>query len=129
MKQFSEMKDVCFENLHSCERLEDDIDCIYEEALYLHEQNETPLKEICDSFNNIVVYKKDKAKFNTDMVFDYLSDNYAVESSDELEGLDELEKAVEIFNNKQTRYTSSKPVGIMDCSNELYSYILEEHTT
>lgn len=126
MEQYKQMKNVCFDNLHDSTKLEDDIDHIYAEILYLHEQEHSTLKDICKLFSNIVVYEKDFVKFDVNFIYDYFSDNYSVESYDELEGYDDLEKAVELFNSRQTNYISSRPIAIMDCSKELYDYIYEE---
>lgn len=122
IEEFELMQNVCINNPCNPERLEDDIDCIFEEALYQYEQNPNDLENIIEQFKEITVYKKNMVNFSSDFVTDYISDNYYIEP-DWVNGLEELELAIEKFNSQQTAYTSGKPIGTIDCSKELEKYI------
>lgn len=126
LKQVEEMKDICFENPMNEERLTDDLFDLFDAASEWAEGvSGEVLQDISEYFSNIVIFKKELVNFNSDYVIDFLCDNFYIDGSDELEGLDELEKAIEAFNAKQTSYTSGKKLGVLDCSTEILKYLMD----
>lgn len=135
LEDFRTNPNICFDDPNTGgERLEDD-----EEALYsyvqdmFNEATEEPLSvekvqylsDLFSIFKNIPVYEKSVAHFDADVVVDYICDNYYTEGYDELEGFEELEKAIEKFNSIQTHYTNGKKLGYLDCLKEMKEYFEE----
>lgn len=131
IEEVNKMKDVCFDNPYNEETLASEIEDAFEDMrcdLCLTPPiTKEVLKECADAFKKVRVYDKDYAQLSIDNIYDYLTDNYYIESPQNLDGIKEIKEAVKKFNDSKQCYISGHTICYVDFSKDAYEFLLDEY--
>ena len=122
-----EQMDLCVEDYHEERLFEDENDYFVD----LDNYKPYDIPSVVEASSRVKVYIKDRFKLNPERlkerIEEYAYDNFYMEDTDRVCGLDLVDDFCKKFNAQQYWYTSGKQVAWLDLSNDVKEYYLEQY--